>query len=126
MLVLVVEDDTLNTKLLVEILEDAGFDTTTAKNGVEAVEIMNKPNDVEIILLDVMMPVMDGFQFMEEFNKHPEWQDRMVIMQTAATHPKDVVTGNTKGTFYYLTKPFTPDTVLSVVRAAVEEKLKRS
>ena len=68
-----------------------------------------------------MMPNMDGMTFMKEFAKRPEWAYKKVIMQTAANQPKDVIEGKTTGVYYYLSKPFESEIVLSIVRAAIDE-----
>ncbi len=125
MKILIVDDDELNVKILEEILEDAEFDTVSAENGVQALERLREHDDIAIILLDRMMPVMDGMQFMEEIKKHPEWADKPVIMQTAANQPKEVIEGSASGVYYYLTKPFDEQIVLSVIRAAIDDMEKQ-
>ena len=121
MKILVVDDDELNRKILLSILNDDGFDVIQAEDGVIALEKMNAYPDIQVILLDRMMPNMDGMEFMKEFSKRPQWAYKKVIMQTAANQPKDVIEGKTTGVYYYLTKPFDSGIVLSVVRAAVDD-----
>lgn len=121
MKILIVDDDELNVKILEEILEDADFQTVSAENGLEAMDRLKEHADVELILLDRMMPKMDGMQFMEEIKKQPEWENTPIIMQTAANQPKEVIEGTSAGAYYYLTKPFDEQVVLSVVRAAIDE-----
>jgi DNA-binding response OmpR family regulator len=121
MKVLIVDDEPMNISILEEILEDEGFETYTAGNGNEALAVLQSTADIQIILLDKMMPDMDGMAFMDEFNKHPEWSSKRVIMQTAATSDEDVVEGSNTGVFYYLTKPFNSSIILSLIRAAKED-----
>mgnify|MGYP001164071026 CR=1 FL=1 len=125
MAILIVDDDELNRKILEEILEDASYVTISAEDGVQAMEQM-KANaaDIELVLLDRMMPNMDGMQVMEEMKKHDNLQGIPVIMQTAASAPKDVIEGAGTGVYYYLTKPYDEQIVLSIVRAALDEAKK--
>ena len=125
MKILVVDDDELNIEILNDILEDADFDTVSAENGQEALDIINKDSSIDIILLDRMMPVMNGMQFIEAFQKHPRWRDIPVIFQTAASRPAELIEGMETGAYYYLTKPFDRDIVLSIVRSAVDDLEKK-
>lgn len=121
MKILIVDDDELNIKILEEILGDAEFQTVAAENGREALERLREHPDIGIILLDRMMPQMDGMQFMQEIKKHPQWAKKPVIMQTAASQPREVIEGTASGVYYYLTKPFDEQIVLSVIRAAMDD-----
>lgn len=124
MKILVVDDDDLNIKILNEILYDAKFTTVTAEDGEQALARLQEHDDIDIILLDRMMPNMDGMAFMEELKKRPEYVGMPVIMQTAAASVQDVIEGSNSGVYYYLTKPYEENMVLSVVRAAADEVTK--
>ncbi|MDF2947844.1 MAG: domain S-box [Bacillales bacterium] len=80
--VLIADDDENYLNLMGQFLKDASISYRLAKNGVEAIEIINnnKPN---ILLLDIMMPFKDGFDVLEEFSRRPEWDDISVIIVTA-------------------------------------------
>jgi CheY-like chemotaxis protein len=80
--VLIVEDDTETRKLLGRRLEKEGWSVAEAENGRVALERMAE-NRPELILLDLMMPEMDGFQFMEEVRKHDVWRSIPVVVITA-------------------------------------------
>lgn len=121
MRVLIVDDDELNRKILRTILQDAQFEITEAADGLEALAALKADTSIQIVLLDRMMPNMDGITFMKEFNQRPEWVYKKVIMQTAANQPKDVISGKATGIYYYLSKPFDDDILVSVVRAAADE-----
>lgn len=121
MKVLVVDDDDLNRKIIRTILKDAEFTIAEATDGEQGLRMLEKEPDIQIVLLDRMMPNMDGIAFMKEFNSRPEWVYKKVIMQTAANQPKDVISGKGAGVYYYLAKPFDDDILLSVVRAAADE-----
>jgi CheY-like chemotaxis protein len=80
--VLLVEDDPATREVMARTLEKAGWAVTEAGNGREALDrlVQIKP---QLILLDLMMPVMDGFDFLLEMRANPEWQDIPVIVLTA-------------------------------------------
>lgn len=121
MKILIVDDDELNRKILEEILSDAGFDTVSAEDGVVALEKLEAYPDITVVLLDRMMPRMDGMEVMQRINEHPQWKHKAVIMQTAAGKPQEVIEGSSTGVYYYLTKPFNEQIVLSIVRAAIDD-----
>jgi sigma-B regulation protein RsbU (phosphoserine phosphatase) len=103
--ILVVEDNVANLKLLSRVLEKKGFEVLTAKNGEEAcnLAVEQKP---EILLLDVMMPVMDGFTACVWLKENEETSDIPVVFLTAKNDPVDKVKGLSLGAMDYITKPF--------------------
>ena len=80
--VLLVEDDPATREVMARTLEKAGWSVTGAGNGREALDRLVQGNP-QLILLDLMMPVMDGFDFLLEMRANPEWQDIPVIVLTA-------------------------------------------
>lgn len=103
--ILVVEDNTVNLKLLSQMLEKSGFEILTAQNGEQACKIAETENP-DIILLDVMMPVMDGFSVCEWLKNNRDTADIPVVFLTAKTDPVDKVRGLSLGAMDYITKPF--------------------
>jgi len=87
-LVLIAEDDDLSRGLLVQSILRAGWKSTEAANGKEVITLLKstKPN---IILLDIMMPEMDGFQVIEEIQKHEKWRQIPIIVITAKELTRD-------------------------------------
>lgn len=81
--VLVVEDDKDIRASVMEVLEDAGFLTGSAANGAEALESLRAGPRPDLILLDLMMPVMDGFAFREEQKKNASWAGIPVVIMSA-------------------------------------------
>ena len=115
--VLVVEDEPDIRELLVDILEDAGYEVSQAMDGGTALEkVRDYPPD--IILLDVSMPVMDGFQVLERLQKEPATRSIPVIMVTAKGHQQDVIKARTGGAWGYVTKPWEAEEIESKVAAA--------
>ena len=87
-LVLIAEDDNLSRGLLVQAILRAGWKSTEASNGKEVITLLNstKPN---IILLDIMMPEMDGFEVIQEIQKHEKWRKIPIIVITAKELTRD-------------------------------------
>src|SRR5215813_9187156 len=82
-LILVVEDDVDVARLLTEVLEAEGYRTATAANGCEALDHLRQNGHPDLILLDMMMPVMDGWKFREEQRKLPALASIPVVIVTA-------------------------------------------
>ncbi len=110
--VLVVEDEAYLCELVADVLEAEGHTTRTASNGQEALARVaeRKP---QIILLDLMMPVMDGWEFMRALRSNPEWQDIPVVVVTAVYDIKR--TQQETGAVAVVTKPFDIDQIADVV-----------
>ena len=122
--ILAVDDTPTSLMLLVKMLERQGFEITTATNGVEAMKLLHgDPEGFDIILLDRMMPEMDGIEVTRQVKADPRLKYIPIIMQTAADNPDQISEGIKAGVFYYLTKPLTRRTLLSVVSAAAKQVL---
>lgn len=119
---LVVDDEPFNLEILNEYLENENYRTVTALNGAIAWEILeNSPELFSAILLDRMMPEMDGMELLARIKAHPVLRSIPVIMQTAKAAKEDVLEGLQAGAYYYLTKPFDKDKLLAIVKTAVED-----
>lgn len=102
--ILVVEDDT-NTRLLMEkVLAQYGYEPIPACDGVEALEILDKKH-VDLILLDIMMPRMDGYEFTEILRGNQMMREIPILMVTAKETPADKRKGFIIGTDDYMVKP---------------------
>jgi len=103
--ILVVEDDEINRKLLVELLQYFGYDTITACNGAEAIEIA-KEKRPELILMDIQMPVMDGLTALKILKNDIDTKDIKVLVLSALAFSDDVNKAMLLGAEDYITKPF--------------------
>ncbi len=103
--ILLVDDS--STVLLTErtMFDDGRYEIFTAKNGKDAVQTALKERPA-LIFMDVVMPVMDGFQACRELRAHPETKDTPIVMVTTRSEPKNVETGYAAGCSEYITKPF--------------------
>lgn len=115
--VLVVDDATENIDVIVGLLKDQ-YRVKVAVNGTKALEIVEK-NHPDIILLDIMMPEMDGYEVINKLKNNPDTRDIPVIFLTGKTETSDETKGFELGAVDYIAKPFNP----SVVKARVSTHL---
>lgn len=109
-------DDEKHIVRLVQVnLERAGFDVITANDGKEALEKI-RHNNPDLVILDVMMPYMDGFEVLQNLRRNPATRNIPVIMLTAKAQDADVFRGWQSGVDCYLTKPFNPLELISFVK----------
>jgi two-component system cell cycle response regulator len=120
--VLVVDDVPANVKLLEARLSAEYFDVTTAYNGAEALAICERA-ECDIVLLDVMMPDMDGFEVCRKLKSNPVTHHIPVVMVTALDQPADRVRGLEAGADDFLTKPVTDVALVSRVRSLARLKM---
>jgi DNA-binding response OmpR family regulator len=106
--VLIVDDEPMARTLLRLILVRAGFNVSEAEDGFDALEMI-KQNKPDIILLDVMMPGMDGFTVCEKLRQQDETATLPIIMLSAKTDLDSINKGLRVGATKYLTKPISPD-----------------
>lgn len=112
--ILVVDDEERMRKLVRDFLAKKGYRVLEAENGQRAIDIFTMNKDIELVILDVMMPVMDGWevcQTIREFSKVP------IIMLTARAEEKDELRGFELGVDEYITKPFSPKILVARVEA---------
>ncbi|MCA1595530.1 MAG: response regulator [Chloroflexi bacterium] len=113
--ILAVDDEKHIVRLVQVNLERAGYQVATAYDGVDALEKV-KSEHPDMIVCDVMMPRMDGFEVLRHLKSDPATKDIPVIMLTAKAQDADVLKGWTSGVDCYLTKPFNPMELLSFVK----------
>ncbi len=120
--ILIVDDNPTTLHLLMKILEGEGYEITRATNGLEAMnELRSRRDGFDVIVLDRMMPMMDGMEVTRKILADSELKHIPIVMQTAADQPEQISEGIKAGVFYYLTKPVERKTLLSVVSSAVKE-----
>lgn len=112
--ILVVDDERHIVRLVEVNLARAGYDVSVAYDGVEALEVFAKEKP-DMVVLDVMMPRMDGFEVLKKLQADPNSQDVPVIMLTAKAQDADIFRGWSSGVSSYLTKPFNPRELLTFV-----------
>jgi len=120
--ILAVDDEVKNLKLIKGFLSVDGFDVVTAEDGVIAWEILQESHaDFDVVLLDRMMPNMNGMELLAKIKATPEMSAIPLIMQTAAADKAQVSEGIAAGVYYYLTKPYSRQILKSIIDAAVSD-----
>ncbi len=120
--ILLVDDEVINLQVLINHLSIYGYDLTTALNGKEALEkVHNADGRFDLVLLDVMMPVMNGFEFCEAIRKSEQDMDSNIpiLMLTAKNQISDLVKAFNLGANDYITKPFIKEELLARVKSQI-------
>jgi DNA-binding response OmpR family regulator len=117
--VLVVDDHPPTLQLVKTALGGLGMEVRTAGNGAECLLAVDEEKP-DVIILDVMMPVMDGFQTLQILQQSKETEKIPVIMLTARSSDRDVAHGWRSGVTSYLTKPFSIDQLVTLVQRILE------
>src|SRR5262245_13715137 len=120
--VLVVDDIPANVKLLEARLSAEYFDVVTAVNGVDALKLCERA-ECDVVLLDVMMPDMDGFEVCQRLKSNPATHHIPVVMVTALDQPSDRVKGLQAGADDFLTKPVSDVALIARVRSLTRLKM---
>lgn len=123
-LILIVEDDKTNVQVLGNILSRENFDIAVAFDGPSALKMMEQ-HIPDLILLDVLMPEMDGYTLCRKIRASDRYRNVPVIFLTAKAEESDIVTGFENGGVDYLTKPFHAGELLARVRTHLELKRAR-
>lgn len=120
--ILVVDDEALNIEIILGMLEGENYQFDVARDGVEAWALLEgNPEAYDVVLLDRMMPRMDGMEVLSRIKSHTLLRHIPVILQTAMNAREHMVEGIRAGAYYYLVKPYDGDVLVSVVRTAARD-----
>jgi CheY-like chemotaxis protein len=114
--VLVVDDDARNIFALTSVLENNEVDVISATNGRQAIDIIKATPDVAMVLMDIMMPEMDGYETMREIRKEPQFRTLPILALTAKAMKGDREKCLDAGASDYIAKPVNTDQLLSLMR----------
>lgn len=120
--ILVVDDSRLNREIIEAFLEDGPYTLEMAHDGDQALNMLAaaaKPYD--LVILDRMMPKVDGMLVLQQMKASERFRRIPVIMQTAAAAPKQIQEGLNAGCYFYLTKPFKMEALISIVNSALAD-----
>ena len=117
--ILIADDEERIVKLVSDFLNASGYETICAADGKEALDIFNKDGDIDLCIIDIMMPEVDGWEVTRKIRKN---SDIPIIMLSARAEEFDLLTGFESGIDEYVTKPFSP----AVLVKRVEALLKRA
>lgn len=121
--ILIVDDEPINLDIICAHLENDNYNLVTATNGQEAwSKLESDPLQYDVIILDRMMPGLDGMQVLTNIKENDLMEQIPVVMQTAKAENQDVVAGLKAGAYYYLTKPYDGDVLKTIVRSAVNDR----
>ncbi len=120
--ILIVDDELHNLEIITEYLDEEAYQITTKHNSPQAwQELEANPTVYDVILLDWMMPELDGLEILARIKQHPDMKYTPVIMQTARTEKKDILRAMSAGAFYFLTKPYNQEMLCGIVKAALDD-----
>ena len=120
--ILIIDDVTTHLLLLQTILQDEGYNTEIAETPEKGLELLAK-NKYQVLLLDIMMPGMDGFQVLEEIKSNERLKKLHVIIISAKTDSWSIKSAMDRGAFDYLTKPINIQDVKNKVKSAMVENI---
>ncbi|MDY6788153.1 MAG: response regulator [candidate division WOR-3 bacterium] len=121
--ILLVDDDIFLADLMAFTFKQSGFEIIKAHNGKEALEVLNK-EDVDLVLTDIMMPVMDGFELTKNLKDDPNTKDIPVIFLTAKSNMEDKNKGYSLGISAYFEKPFDLKKLIDKINVIISENEK--
>ncbi len=116
----VVDDDDQIGQLVKFIVEREGFDVVLARDGRAVQQLIASAKAPAVIILDIMLPFVDGLQLLAEIRAHAEWKVCPAIMLTAKSQEKDIARALDAGANDYLVKPFLPDDLRARIRRVVD------
>ena len=119
--ILSVDDDALNRDILTEYLTDGGYEVIEADDGDTALFLLNEMDGIDAIVLDRMMPRLNGMEVLRTVKADPRLSHIPVIMQSAASAREQILQGIKAGVYYYLTKPYEDQMLLAIVGAALSD-----
>jgi len=120
--ILIVDDDAKNLQIAMKILKD--YKVLFAQSGKKALELISKNPDIDLILLDVIMPVMNGYETCKEIISNDKYKNIPIIFSTVKDDEKDIIQGFELGAVDYIVKPFYPEVLLK--RVQLHLKLSRT
>ncbi len=121
--VLVVEDSETTAYLLTFILERAGYLVSTVNNGRDAEKLIEQGSPADAVVLDLILPYVDGFQLLMQMHEHPAWKSVPVIVLSVKTLEADVVRAFELGADDFVAKPFRPQELLARLRRLLRPML---
>jgi|YNPNPStandDraft_1061719.scaffolds.fasta_scaffold49527_2 two-component system alkaline phosphatase synthesis response regulator PhoP/two-component system response regulator VicR len=113
--ILAVDDDKFIVMVIRVNLEFEGYEVVEAYDGVQALEMIESENP-DLVVLDIMMPEMNGWDVLSRIRENPKTEDLPVIMLTALAQDRDIEEATLRGADVYLTKPFEPEELILTVK----------
>jgi DNA-binding response OmpR family regulator len=118
--ILIVDDEPNIVVPLQFLMEQNGYSVLVAQSGEEALEVISKDKP-DLVLLDIMLPGMDGFEVCEIVRLNPDWRDTKIIFLTAKGRDVDIAKGMLLGADEYITKPFSNQQIIDCVKKLLND-----
>lgn len=116
--ILIVEDDEVTSYMLEFLLQREGYTVTKANDGKEALKLIESSKPFDIVLLDIMVPYINGFELVSHIRSQPAWEKTPILMLSGKSQEKDIIKALDSGATDYIVKPFQPGEVLARIRKA--------
>lgn len=116
--ILVVDDDAMNLRMAEFFLQQNQYNVIKAESGIKCLDILNS-QEVDLILLDVEMPMMNGIQTLEKIRENKKWSDIPVIFLTASVDSDTIMAADRLKAIDYLKKPFLSEKLIECVQKAI-------
>ncbi len=117
--ILIIDDEPQIVRALELLMQREGFEVRSASDGVEALGAIEE-GAPDLILLDLMMPRMDGFELCQKIRSNPVWKSMIIVILTAKGRDIEREKGMALGADYYVTKPFSTREVVQLIKSALE------
>jgi CheY-like chemotaxis protein len=119
--VLIVDDSPSVRRVVANLIKNAGWQSMTAKDGLEALELLHRSSSPDLVLLDIEMPRMDGFELLSTLRSQEEYQRLPVIMVTSRAGEKHRKKAMDLGATGYVIKPYQDEALLKLIRQLVQQ-----
>jgi len=117
--ILIIDDEPQIVRALELLMQREGFEVRSASDGIEALSSIEDAAP-DLILLDLMMPRMDGFELCQKIRSNPAWKNMIIVILTAKGRDIEREKGMALGADHYVTKPFSTREVVQLIKSALE------
>ncbi|CAD5981522.1 MULTISPECIES: response regulator [Planktothrix] len=114
--VMIVDDSNALREIIANMLRDSGMEVISAEDGVQALEKIEQVTQLDLVVLDIVMPNMNGYELCRHIKKNPKTQNIPVVMCSSKSEDFDRIWGIRQGADAYISKPFRPEELLSTIK----------
>ena len=113
---MIVDDSNALREIIANMLRDSGMEVISAEDGVQALEKIEQVTQLDLVVLDIVMPNMNGYELCRQIKKNPKTQNIPVVMCSSKSEDFDRIWGIRQGADAYISKPFRPEELLSTIK----------
>jgi twitching motility two-component system response regulator PilH len=114
--VMIVDDSNALREIIANMLRESGIEVISAEDGVQALEKIEQVTQLDLVVLDIVMPNMNGYELCRHIKKNPKTQNIPVVMCSSKSEDFDRIWGIRQGADAYISKPFRPEELLSTIK----------